>query len=73
MGGSGGGYFPKPRRLQELINQAQETGESQKLDADVNALLQQVLARANERSPEQTGRYLEELRKAVGDGIEVKQ
>jgi len=73
MGGSGGGYFPKSRQLQELIDQAQETDEARQLDADVNELLQQVLARANQRSPEQTQEYLEQLRQAVKAEVEIEQ
>ena len=71
--GSGGGYFPDPRQLHDLIDQAQETNEAKKLDADVNELLQRILGRMNQRSPEQTKTYLQQLRDAVGDEIEIEQ
>ena len=71
--GSSAGLFPKPRRLQQLIGEAQETSEAKKLDADVNALLEDILARANERSPDQTKTYLDQLREAVSDEIDIEQ
>lgn len=72
MGGSGV-YFPKPRQLQEIIEQSRKTDQAQQLDADVNAMLQQILAKANQRSPEQTQRYLEQIRKAVSNEVEIEQ
>jgi len=73
MMGGGGDYFPKPRELETLIGQAQDAAEQQKLDSNVNDLLNEILAKANQRAPEKTKEYLNKLRKIVSSDIEVEQ
>lgn len=73
MGGGGGDFFPKPRKLETLIGQAQDTAEQQKLDSNVNDLLNAILAKANQRAPEKTKEYLNKLRKIVSSDVEVEQ
>ncbi len=70
----GGGYFPSnPSKMRDLIAQAQDTTEQQRLDANVNDLLADILAKANHRSPETTNKYLGDLRKILSADIEVEQ
>ncbi len=71
--GSGGYYFPKPRKLEKLLGQAQAAGQAKQLDANVNEFLQEILAKANQRAPETTQKYLDELRNAISGKIKIEQ
>lgn len=71
--GGGGGYFPKPRELEAIMDKAKDGAEQQKLDSNVNDLLNEILAKANQRSPEKTREYLNKLRKIVNRDVEVEQ
>ncbi len=73
MSGGGSDYFPKPRELEKLLGQAEATGQARQLDADVNGLLQEILAKANQRAPEKTNEYLDELRKAISSEVKIEQ
>lgn len=66
MGGGGGGsgatYFPsKPSKLHDLIKETQERTEQQRSEADINGYLEQLLAKLNDRNPEKTQEYLNEI------------
>jgi hypothetical protein len=78
MGGGGGGssssYFPSdPTKLQDLIRQTREGTEQLRLDADVNTYLEQLLIRLNERNPEKTQAYLDEVMNVLGDYHEIER
>jgi hypothetical protein len=76
MGGGGGGssYFPSnPDKLQNLIRQTREGAERQRLDADVNAYLQRLLMRLNDRNPERTQAYLDEILGVLSGYHEVER
>jgi predicted nucleotidyltransferase len=72
MGGSGGGRYrgPSTQDLQRKIEQAQEQ-ERQRLDGDVNEMLQKLLASFNDRDIETTERRLSEIRNILGETVEV--
>lgn len=74
MGGGGGGYFPSnPDRLQRLIEEARGTEAQQRLDSNVNELLQDALATFNSRNAERVREYLAKVKETIGDEIEMEQ
>jgi predicted nucleotidyltransferase len=72
MTGGGGGRYsgPSTQGLQRKIEQAQEQ-ERQRLDGDVNDMLQRLLARFNSRDTETTKKRLAEIGKMLGETVEV--
>ena len=73
MGGSGGGYFPsRPDRLHSLIEKARESAEQQRLDTDINGVLQDLLTTFNERDSEKIQEYLSKIKEILGKTIEVE-
>jgi predicted nucleotidyltransferase len=73
MAGGGGGRRysgPSTEDLQRRIEQAQEQ-ERQRLDGDVNEMLQRLLAHFNDRDTESTKRRLAEIGKMLGETVEV--
>lgn len=72
MGGSGGGHYTGPTSdaLQKKIDQARER-ERQRLDADVNELLQRLLAHFNDRDIEAISNHLASLREILVDVAEI--
>ena len=72
MGGSGGStrYIgPLNPALQQKIEQAREQ-EQQKLDKDVNLMLQGLLSRFNSRDAKSTAEKLEDIKKHLGNQVE---
>ena len=73
MGGGGGSsgweQFDPAIDIDELRRQAQEASHGALLAADVNALLNDLLAEINDRDVETTNRYLDELVAAIGDEL----
>ena len=73
-GGGGGGYFPSnPERLKRLIQDARGTEAQQKLDSEVNELLQDSLATFNERNAEKVQDHLEKIALILGKEFELDQ
>lgn len=73
-GGGGGGYFPSnPDRLQRLIQEARGTEAQQKLDSEVNVLLQDSLALFNERDTQKVQNYLDRIGQILGREFELEQ
>ena len=72
-GGGGGGRYrgPSSQELQKKIEQAQEK-ERQRLDGDVNGLLNKLLAKFNDRNTEATSERLAEIKKILGDTAEIE-
>lgn len=72
MGGGGGGRYggPSSSTLQRKIEHAQEI-ERQRLDADVNHLLQKLLARFNDRDRDKISDRLAEIKNILGDVAEI--
>jgi predicted nucleotidyltransferase len=71
MGGGGGRYRgPSTPELQRKIEQAQEQ-ERQRLDGDVNELLQRLLIGFNNRDIEAAKKRLGEIEKILGKTVEV--
>jgi predicted nucleotidyltransferase len=71
MGGGGGRYRgPSSPNLQSKIEQAQEQ-ERQRLEGDVNEMLQRLLARFNDRDTETTKKRLAEIGEILGETVEV--
>lgn len=69
-GGSGGYSPPKPDVLQRKIEKAREENQ-QKLDADINRLLQRKLAQYNDRDVRATQNRLEHLEDVLGEGFDI--
>lgn len=74
MGGGGGGRYIRPWSPTEQgkIDQAQEK-ERQRLESDVNSLLNNLLASYNSRDTDATKSKLEELSNTLGDNAEIEQ
>jgi len=70
MGGSGGGYSISRGELLRLREEAEERTRQGLLDAEVNQMLGQELARINDRDTAAIGRYLDEISEALGDRVE---
>src|SRR5258708_6375018 len=72
MGGGGGGRYdgPSSNRAEARIQEARER-ERERLDFDVNALLNQVLASFNSRDRNLTQRRLDDLQNLVGQDAQV--
>jgi hypothetical protein len=72
MGGSGGGFFPsKPRNMGGLIGQAQNDSFQKELESDINRYSQELLRNMNDRDVIKTKKYLDDIKKIVGDKIEL--
>lgn len=73
MGGSGGGRYTSPSSddLRHKIEQAQEK-ERQRLDNDVNELLQKLLAKYNDRDREASTERLAKIGEILGDTVEIE-
>lgn len=72
MGGSGGGFYPsKPRDTSELIGQAKDDSFQKELESDINRYSQELLRNMNNRDIMKTEKYLEDIKKIVGDKIEL--
>jgi predicted nucleotidyltransferase len=72
MGGGGGGRYtgPSTQDIQRKIEQAQKQ-ERQRLDVDVNEMLQTLLARFNDRDTETREKGLSEIRNILGEAVEI--
>lgn len=74
MSGGGGGFFPsKPETLHDLIQRTRESAEQQRLNSDVNKLLQDMLTTFNERDSEKIKEYLEKTQEILSERIEIEQ
>lgn len=72
-GGSGGGYFPKkPQDLHDLI-ESQRMAEQQRIDSEVNQVLQDMLATLNQRDADKIQGYLKEIQEVLGEAVEIEQ
>ena len=73
MAGGGGGRYPGPTSvaLQRKIDLARER-ERQRLDADVNELLQKLLVRFNDRDTEAISDHLASIEGILGDVAEIE-
>jgi hypothetical protein len=73
MGGSGGSFSYSPSKLDQLhrVIEAKQKAEQERLDGDVNELLQNMLASMNERDTEAINDYLDHLKETLGNVIEI--
>lgn len=73
-GGGGGGTYVSPvsNELRRKIEEAQAK-DRQRLDGDINALLNDLLATFNDRDIDAVKQKLEQLHDVLGDEIEVDQ
>ena len=74
--GSGRGvrYFPSnPERLHALIERARDTAEQQQLNAEVNKILQDLLASLNQRDKERVQEHLDEIGEILKDRAEIER
>lgn len=73
-GGGGGGYFPADRpALQKRIREAKERAEKQRLDADINDLIVDLLMTFNERDATKVQEHLDDIKSILDDDCEVEQ
>ena len=73
MGGSGAsGLPPRPTSSYNAIKQVHEA-EQQRLDSDVNEYLGKLLSKLNMRNAENIQGYLNNIRTALGDNLEIEQ
>ena len=72
MGGGGGGGFigRSPSKVAKDIRQAETTAQDASFSAEVNALLGELLAAANDRDTEGVVRHLEAIKQALDKEIE---
>lgn len=72
MGGSGGGgtYKMTAREVEKLREEAMARLERQRLDAEVNSLIQRELVELNDRDTEQISRRLDEIEDALREESE---
>src|SRR5712692_9143482 len=74
MAGGGASYFPsRPTRLQGLVKQTLEDAEQKRVEGDVNAYLQQLLARIGERDSENIQKYVDNITAVLGEGYEIQR
>lgn len=69
MGGSGGGWYDVTRIIKDINEQKEEIFKRQ-LEADVAALLSEILADANNRNTEAINTHIQEILNALGNEIE---
>ena len=70
-GGGGGGYTPKILELiQQRLDEAR-AAEQERLDSSVNELLQDILARFNDRNAEQTQERIQEVQDVLGETADI--
>ncbi len=73
MGGSGAnGLPPRPKSSYNVIKQVHEA-EQQRLDSDINEYLGMLLSKLNLRNAENIQGYLNNIRTALGDNLEIEQ
>jgi hypothetical protein len=70
MGGGGGGYSISRGELEQLRREAEERTRRSLLDAEINQMLGEELARINDRDTATIGRYLDAIAEALGDRVE---
>jgi len=74
MGGGGGGYFPsRPKTLHDLIQGARESVEQQRLNSEINKLMQDILTTLNERDTDRIKGCLEKIRGILSERVEMEQ
>jgi len=69
MGGSGGGSFQSDRSPDELRAEVERSLQQAQVDAEVNQLLNEELARINSRDVALVNRRLDEIKDALGDRV----
>jgi hypothetical protein len=70
VGGSGGGGLHSGRSASDLREEVERSLRETQLDAEVNALLNEQLARINGRDTDLINRRLDEITDALGESLE---
>lgn len=70
MGGSGGSFYSKPKKLAQEVQESIDEFFEEHLEADVSSFLSETLANANNRDIEAVSKHIDEIKKALEKDLE---